>query len=101
MAPAKEFLCKNCGDVHKHPINSKCPYQAKNNESVYISDELPVHSEEAGELNMQILAELKSFGGPMSAMEDKMVSKEATKVSQSPQQSSATASSSPSPAQLD
>ena len=101
MAPVKEFLCKNCGDVHKRPINSKCPFQANNNEPVHVSDELTVHAEEAGALNMQILAALKRLGGCMSAMEERMASKEATEVSQSPQQPSTTASSSPSPAQLD
>ena len=50
---------------------------------------------------MQIVAELKSLGGCMLAMEDRMASKEATEVSQSPQQPPATARSSPSPAQLD
>ena len=47
------------------------------------------------------LSELKSLGGRISAMEEKMASKEATEVSQSPQQPSTIASSSPSPAQLD
>ena len=85
MTLAKKCLCKNCEDVHQHPINSKCPFQAKNNESVHVSGELPVHSEDAGELNMQILAELKSLGGRMSAMEKKMASKEATEVTRFPQ----------------
>ena len=97
MAPGKEFLYKNCGDVHKRPINSKCPFPAKNDDSVYVSEDSPVSSEEAGALNMQILAELKSLGGRMSAMEDRMATKEAT---QDPKQPLATASS-PSPGQLD
>ena len=80
MAPAKEFLCKNCGEVHKRLINSKCPFQVKSNESVHVSDELPVHSEDAGKLNIQTLAELKNLGGRMSAMEEKMASKETTEV---------------------
>ena len=50
---------------------------------------------------MQILAELKSLGRRMSAIEEKMASKEATEVTQSTQQTSVTASNSPSPAQLD
>ena len=50
---------------------------------------------------MQILAELKSLDGRMSPMQERMASKEATEVSQSPQQPSTTASSSHSPAQLD
>ena len=98
MAPVKEFLCKNCGDVHKRPINSKCPFPAKSDDTV--SDDSPVNSEEAGALNMQILAELKSLGGRMSAMEERMASKEAREVSKPTQQPSATASS-PSPGQLD
>ena len=24
--PSKEFLCKKCRDMHKRPINSKCPF---------------------------------------------------------------------------
>ena len=100
MAPVKEFLCKNCGDVHKRPINSKCPFPAKNDDSVYVSEDLPVNSEEAGALNMQILAELKSLGGRMSAMEDRMATKEATQDPKPTQQPLATASS-PSPGQLD
>ena len=24
--PSKEFLCKKSGDMHKLPINSKCPF---------------------------------------------------------------------------
>ena len=83
---------------HKHPINSKCPFPAKSDDTVYVSDDSPVNSEEAGALNMQILAELKSLGGHMSAMEERMASKEATEVSKPTQQPSETASS---PGQLD
>ena len=97
MAPVKDFLYKKCGDVHKPPINSKWPFPAKNDDSVYVSDDSPVNSEETGALT---LAELKSLGGRMSAMEEKMASKEATEVSKPTQQPSATASS-PSPGQLD
>ena len=60
-----------------------------------------MNSENVGELNMQILAELKSLGGRMPAMEEEMASKKATEVTQSPQQASATASNSLSPAHLD
>ena len=66
-----------------------------------MSDDLPVHSEDAGELNMQILAELKSLGGRMSAMEEKIATKEATQVKQSSHQASVGGSNSTSPAQLD
>ena len=75
MAPPKEFLCKNCGDIHKRPINSKCQFPSKTSEDNHVSDDLPVHSENTSDLNMQILAVLKSLGGRMSAMEDKMASK--------------------------
>ena len=100
MAPVKEFLCKSCGDVHKRPINSKCPFPAKSDDTVYVSNDSPVNLEETRALNMQILAELKNLGGRMSAMEERMASKEATEVSKPTQQPSATASS-PSPGQLD
>ena len=53
------------------------------------------------ELNTQILAERKSLEGCMSAMKENMASKEASAVTQSPQQASVVASSSPSPAKLD
>ena len=101
MAPAKEILCKNCGDVHKRPLNSKCPFQARKSEDDHVLDDLPVHSEDAAELNVQILAELKSLGGRMSAMEEQMASKEATEVKQPSHQVSAGASNSTSPPQLD
>ena len=93
MAPGKEFLCKTCGDVHKRPINSKYPFPAKSDDSVYVSDDSPVNSEEAGAFNIQILAELKSLGGRISAMEERMASKEAPEVSKPTQQLSETASS--------
>ena len=101
MAPPKEFLCKNCGDIHKRPINSKCQFQSKTSEDNHVSDDLPVHSEDTSDFNMQILAELKSLGGRMSAMEDMMASKEVTEAKQLPHQASAGASSSASPSQLD
>ena len=33
MAPAKELLCKKCGNIQKRPINSKCTFHEDNNES--------------------------------------------------------------------
>ena len=47
-----------------------------------------MNSENVGELDMQMLAELKSLGGRMSPMEEEMASKKATEVTQSPQQAS-------------
>ena len=73
----------------------------KKSEDNHVSDDLPVHSEDTSDLNMQIFAELKSLGGRMSAMEDKMASKEVTEAKQLPHQASAGASSSTSPSQLD
>ena len=101
MAPAKEFLCKNCGDVHKCPINAKCPFQAKNTDDDDIVNNLPSQSEDANELNIQILAELKSLGGRMTAMEDKIANQEATEKKQPAHQASGGASSSTTPAQLE
>ena len=50
---------------------------------------------------MQILADLKSLGGCMSAMEEKMATKEATEVKQSSHQAFVDASINSSPTQLD
>ena len=44
---------------------NQCSFQAKNYEPVHVFDQVPVHAEEAGALNMQIVAELKSLGGCM------------------------------------
>ena len=74
--PQKQFLCNKCGDVHKRPINSKCTFVSTmdSNSQVELS---PSHSgltsqAVENDLNLQILAELKSLGGRMTAMEKKM-----------------------------
>ena len=93
MAPAKEFLCKKCGNIHKRPINSKCAFMEDNNEA----SALPVNDIETSSvndsnaLNLQILAELKSLGGRMSTMEEKIASREAKDASLPMQQPTAAA----------
>ena len=47
--PSKEFLCKKCGDMHKRPINSKCPFVEVNVDSDSQSDESPTASGGPGE----------------------------------------------------
>ena len=93
MAPAKELLCKKCGNIHKRPINSKCTFHADINDSsglpVDDSDASSVNDSSA--LNLQILAELKSLGGRMSMMEEKMASRDAREATMSIQQSTAVA----------
>ena len=37
MAPAKEFLCKKCSNIHKRPINSECAFMEDNNEASALS----------------------------------------------------------------
>ena len=60
IAPAKEFLCKKCGNIRKRPINSKCTFNEDNSNS----NALPVNDSEvstlndSNDLNLQILAEL-------------------------------------------
>ena len=93
MAPAKEFLCKKCGNIHKRPINSKCTFSDSNNE---VSD-LPANdietpsTNDSSALNLPILAELKSLGGRMSTMGEKMASREAKDASMLVQQPTAAA----------
>ena len=87
--PSKEFLCKKCGDMDKRPINSKCPFGSP--QSVEIDSEnstIPgvsgvfVQSNDSTDLNVQILAELKSLGGRMTAMEDRMARSEQQEVNE-------------------
>ena len=87
--PSKEFLCKKCGDVRKRPINSKCPFGSP--QSVEFDSEnvtvpgvsgVAVQSDDSNALNVQILAELKSLGGRMTAMEDRMAKSEQQEVEQ-------------------
>ena len=83
MAPAKEFLCKKCGNIHKRPINSKCTFKEDNSDSSALpaNDSDVSTLKDSNDLNLQILAELKSLGGRMSMMEEKMANREATDAS--------------------
>ena len=83
--PSKEFLCKTCGDMHKRPINSKCPFvdvhvasESEVDKSIIASGGL--EQSDNNDLNLQILAELKSLGGRMTAMEQKMMETDSTEV---------------------
>ena len=80
MAPAKELLCKKCGNMHKRPINSKCTFHETNNDfsDLPVSDTKTPSVNDSSALNLQILAELKSLGGRMSMVEEKMASRDAT-----------------------
>ena len=106
--PSKEFLCKKCGDFHKRPINSKCPFiNTTDSELESQTEHSPSangFTSQAGEmdLNAQILAELKSLGGRMTAMEQKMSdnSQEVTQRSQATHAASAVTVN-PSPVQLE
>ena len=85
--PSKEFLCKKCGDMHKRPINSKCPFVDAHVSSESEIEKSPIAIGGPGlsdnnDLNLQILAELKSLGGRMTAMEQRMSDTNATEVSQ-------------------
>ena len=42
--PSKEVLCKKCGDIHKRPINSKCPFNDSHVDSEGQIDESPTAS---------------------------------------------------------
>ena len=87
MAPAKELLCKKCGNIHKRPINSKCTFHENNNDSSDspISDIEAPSVNDSSALNLQILAELKSLGGRMPMMEEKMASRGARDATMSTQ----------------
>ena len=87
--PSKEFVCKKCGDMHKRPINSKCPFvspQTVESESASVTmpgvSGISVQSDDSTALNVQILAELKSLGGRMTVMEDRMAKSEQQEVDQ-------------------
>ena len=85
--PSKEFLCKKCGDMHKRPINSKCPFVDAHMDSDSQSDMLPTASGGPGQsydndLNMQNLAELTSLRGRMTAMEKRMSESDTAEVNQ-------------------
>ena len=93
MAPAKEFHCKKCCNIHKRPINSKCTFSESNNESSDSpANDIEVPSiNDSSALNLQILAKLKSLGGRMSTMQDKKGSREAKDASMLTQQATAAA----------
>ena len=62
--PLKEFLCKKCGDMHKRPINSKCPFGSpqslefdSKNVTVPGVSGVSVQSDDSTGLNVQIQAE--------------------------------------------
>ena len=108
--PTKEFLCKKCGDVHKRPSNSKCPFvtPVDNELDVTQVEQSPsssgLTSQASGtDLNMQILAELKSLGGRMTAMEKKMSDTTSGEFNQRSMvsQAAAVAATTPSMAQLE
>ena len=107
--PAKEFLCKKCGDIHKRPINSKCPFVnamgSEQNSQIEHSPSVCSLTRQKAEndLNVQILAELKSLGGRMTAMEQKMSDTSPAEVNQRSQASHAASAAAvnPSPAQLE
>ena len=105
--PPKEYLCKKCGDMHKRPINSKCPFMDNNSDNDSQNDLLPgaqaLTPSVDSDLNMQILAELKSLGGRMTAMEQQMAEKKTEDSRQPQMQQTAAALTTPttSAAQLD
>ena len=75
--------------MHKRPINSKCPFVSPHtveseSESVTVPgvSGISVQSDDSTALNVQILAELKSLGGRMTAMEDRMAKSEQQEVNQ-------------------
>ena len=61
----KTFDCNACRDRHQRPINSKC---------TRIVDSEPENGHSAGQsdINLQILNELKSLNGRMSAMKERV-----------------------------
>ena len=79
--PSKEFLCK------KRLINSKCPFVDAHMDSDSQIDKSATASGGPGkshdnDLNLQILAELKSLGGRMTVMEQRMSELDSAEVNQ-------------------
>ena len=71
--------------MHKRPINSTCPFIDTHVNSESQIDESPTASGGPGQssnndLHLQILAELKSLGGRMTAMEQKMLESDSAEV---------------------
>ena len=64
----KTFDCNACGDRHQRPINSKCT-RIMDSEA---EDGISVTSAGQSDINLQILNELKSLSGRMSAMEERV-----------------------------
>ena len=107
--PNKEFLCKKCGDVHKRPINSKCTFvKVVDSEDENPIEQLPLASGLTGQasdndLNVQILAELRSLRGRMTAMEQRMSDTSPAEVTQRSQtgQGATAATSNPTAVRLE
>ena len=81
--------------MHKRPINSKCTFGSpqsddfdSQNINVPGASGVSVQSDESTDLNVQILAELKTLGGRMTAMEDRIATSEQQEVNQRSQTSS-------------
>ena len=71
--------------MHKRSINSKCLFVDAHMDSDSQSDKSPTASGGPGQsydndLNLQILAELKSLGGRMTAMEQRMSESDSAEV---------------------
>ena len=64
----KTFDCNACGDRHQRPINSKCTRTIDSE----AEDGISVTSAGQSDINLQILNELKSLSGRMSAMEERV-----------------------------
>ena len=65
MAP-NDFHCSTCGDMHKKPINSCCPFISVEITASQLgqNDISSLHGSGGVEqLNLEILAELQSLGG--------------------------------------
>ena len=81
MAP-KDFHCSNCGDMHKKPINRRCPFPAIEDTASQLGQNDISSLQGSGgaeQLNLQILAELKNLGGRMTAMENELASTKAVR----------------------
>ena len=64
----KTFDLNACGDRHQRPINSKCT-RIIDSEA---EDGISVASTGQSDINLQILSELKSLSGRMTAMEQRV-----------------------------
>ena len=79
--------CKKCGDMHKRPMNSKCLFVDAHMDNDSQFDKSPTASGGPGQSNendsnLQILAELKSLGERMIAMEQRMSESDSAEVNQ-------------------